>query len=165
MGDGRTNLLEGVAGDDTIIGRGGADVLVGAAGGDDLQGGGGGGDKLDPGPGDDPMVSGGAGSDTIRYSRVRGGGVAVDLGAGVASPLGGSDAGNDTLAADIESVIGSSGDDELRAQLTGIASVLEGGDGADSIDTADGDALDSAKGGAGADNCTTDGGDSRSSCP
>jgi hypothetical protein len=165
VGDGRTNLLEGVAGDDTIIGRGGADALVGAAGGDDLQGGGGGGDKLDPGPGDDPMVSGGAGSDTIRYSSVRGGGVAVDLRAGVASPLGGSDAGNDTLAADIESVIGSSGDDVLRAQLTGIVSVLESGEGADSLNTTDGDALDNARGGAGADTCTTDPGDGRSSCP
>jgi hypothetical protein len=165
VGDGRDNLLEGGAGDDTIVGRGGADLLVGAAGEDELAGGKGGADKLDPGTGDDPMVSGGAGSDTVRYRNVNGGGVAIDLAAGIASPLGGGNSGTDTLDADIENAIGSLGDDELRAQLAGIASVLEGADGADSLDTSDGDTLDTANGGTGADTCATDGGDKRSSCP
>jgi len=164
VGDGRANVLEGKDGDDEIVGGNGPDDLTGGGGADDLTGEGGH-DKLEPGAGDDPVVSGGGGSDTLRYVHVTGGGVRVDLAAGIASPLGGSDSGTDALSADLENVVGSAAGDVLTAGLAGIASVLQGGDGADSLDTADGDALDSAKGGAGADSCTTDGGDQRSSCP
>jgi Ca2+-binding RTX toxin-like protein len=137
--------------------------LAGTSGDDELAGNGGH-DKLEPGSGDDPMISGGGGSDTVRYANVGGGGVSVDLAAGTVTPLGTGNSGTDALA-EIENVVGSSAQDELRAQLAGIASSLEGGDGADSIETSDGDTLDSAKGGAGADTCTTDAGDMRWSCP
>jgi Ca2+-binding RTX toxin-like protein len=164
VGDGQDNALDGGDGNDTIAAASGADILIGAGGADDLSGGRGD-DRLGPGSGDDPTVSGGRNSDTLRYANVSGGGVTVDLAAGTASPLAGSDSGTDTLSADIENAVGSSAHDELSAQLAGTVSVLEGGDGADSLDTADGDALDTAKGGAGADTCATDGGDQRSSCP
>jgi Ca2+-binding RTX toxin-like protein len=164
VGDGQDNQLDGADGDDTIVGAGGADSLIGVGGADELSGGGGN-DRLAPGAGDDPSVSGGGNSDTLRYANVSGGGVFVDLAAGIAFALGGSDSGTDTLLSDIENAVGTPSNDELSAKLAGTASVLEGLDGADALDTADGDGLDSAKGGAGADTCTTDAGDARSSCP
>jgi Ca2+-binding RTX toxin-like protein len=163
IGDEQDNVLEGSDGDDMIEGGDGADSLFGRGGADTLLGRKGA-DRLEPADGNDPVVSGEAGSDTLRYANATGA-VAVDLAAGTASALDGGDSGTDTLATDIENIVGSAGDDELIATLAGIASLVQGGNGADSLDTADGDSLDTAAGGADADTCTTDGGDTRSSCP
>jgi Ca2+-binding RTX toxin-like protein len=162
-GDGQGNELNGRQGNDTINGGAGDDIVTGEAGNDMLTGGHDG-DRLGPGSGDD-NVSGGRQSDTLRYVNITGGGVSVHLAAGVASGLGGSNVGTDTLAADIENVVGSPGNDVLDGHFAGIASSIDGGDGSDDINTSDSDALDSALGGAGADTCTTDAGDTRSSCP
>lgn len=162
------NRFTGNGGEDTLLGRGGADVLDGAAGEDDLQGGEGddelrGGwsrDKVAGGPGDDILIpgqgaddiAGGADSDTLRYDDDfgRSGGITVRLGQPGAIHGGPDDAGpggiRDTIAADLEALVGSSGHD----LLVGTAGVdtLDGGGGDDLLD-----------GGAGADAITGSTGD------
>ncbi|WP_029935125.1 calcium-binding protein [Sphingomonas sp. UNC305MFCol5.2] len=123
--DASQNIIEGDAGDNVLTGTAGDDVLRGLAGADTLQG--------------------GDGTDTTDYS----GGtdaVSVDLATGVGQ---GGAAQGDQLTS-IESVIGTSGNDQLFGdaaanRLTGGAGndLLRGGaggdilDGGDGVDTAD----------------------------
>lgn len=162
------NRFTGNGGEDTLIGRGGADVLDGSSGEDDLQGGEGddelrGGwshDKVAGGPGDDVLVpgpgaddiAGGADTDTLRYDDPFGrtGGITVRLGQPGAVHGGPDDTGSggvrDTIAADIETLVGS-----------GYGDVLVGTAGAQSLDGSGGD--DILDGGPGADAIAGNSGD------
>ena len=153
-GDG-ADTVAGGSGRDTIHGQGGDDSLDGGDGRDTLLGGDGD-DTLHGGAGGDAL-SGGAGFDFIDYSGSTSG-VAIDLTGGTAS---GGDAQSDTLAGDLEGIIGSDWDDTLTgydgAGQIG-TNVLYGGAGSDLIDGAGGDDLlygedgsDTIIGGTGAD--------------
>jgi Ca2+-binding RTX toxin-like protein len=116
VGDGGSNVLDGLDGADSLQGGGGDDVLRGGAGADDLRG--------------------GAGSDTASYytSTV---GVTVDLAAGTGT----GDAAGDTFL-DIENLTGSGkGNDTLIGTAGanilagwGGNDLLRGGAGADTLD-------------------------------
>ncbi|MGL4968043.1 MAG: beta strand repeat-containing protein [Inquilinus sp.] len=128
------NLIGTIYSNDTLIGDGGSNVLDGLAGKDSLQGGGGD-DVLRGGAGAD-QLNGGAGSDTASYytSKV---GVTVDLGAGTGT----GDAVGDTFI-DIENLTGSGqGSDTLIGTAGanilsgwGGSDLLRGGAGADTLD-------------------------------
>ncbi|MFG6455798.1 beta strand repeat-containing protein [Roseateles sp. BYS96W] len=127
------DLIDGGAGNDTILGLVGADRLYGNAGNDKLDGGAAS-DWLVGGEGADQLI-GGTGSDTGSYEG-SGAGVDVDLAAHTAS---GGDADGDTLDG-IENLSGSGGADTLRGddganRLDGGAGndVLEGRAGADTL--------------------------------
>ena len=114
-GDDRANILSGQAGDDTLSGGDGADTLIGGLG--------------------DNTLDGGEGQDIVDYSGSTSG-VTVDLEAGTASHSGGTD----TLS-NIESVIGSDGDDVLTGNAFDndfVGSLgrdlIDGGDGTDTVD-------------------------------
>ena len=71
-GDNTANTIDGLAGDDVLIGHGGKDVLIGGADNDRLEGGlgddtleGGIGDDVLKGGGDNDNLSGGTGDDTL----------------------------------------------------------------------------------------------------
>ena len=158
-GGGNADFLDGGKGNDTLLGGTGNDRLDGADGDDALDGGDGGdtllgfagNDILYGGDGDDSL-NGGGDTDTVTYASTTTG-VDVDLGTGMSS---GDEVGTDTLA-NIEAVIGGSGDDTLTGS-TGIAETLGGGAGNDTLDGLggndtldDGDGGDTAEGGAGDD--------------
>lgn len=138
-------ILSGGEGDDVIAAGGGDDVVTGGSGddqlygqdGDDIIHGGEGSDLLDGGAGDDVLFSdgddtlrGGAGTDTVKFSNDDG--VQFDL----------SDA-------EVESVLGSLGDDELSALGLEEAIYINAGAGNDTI--ASGAGNDSLLGGSGED--------------
>lgn len=153
------DLLDGRGGPDDLDGGDGADTLIGARGNDMLTGGGGR-DLLLPGNGDD-SADGGPGRDRVQFHDVTGA-MSIDLGAGIAAALTG-DGGSDDLTG-VEEAVGSPFDDVMVARIAGVASELRGGAGHDTIDTADGDALDVVAGLAGGAACTADAGDRRSGC-
>lgn len=123
-GDEGANRLEGGAGNDTLNGGEGNDTLIGGAGADTLIG------------GDD--------TDTASYETSKLG-VTVVLD-GVTAGKGG-DAAGDTLAADIENVIGSAAADFITGN--GGINLLSGSAGNDKLDGGGGD--DELEGGAGND--------------
>ena len=145
----------GTAFGDTLIGTDGVNVLTGGGGGDVLQGAGGG-DSLLPGTGDD-TVDGGGGTDTVSYDDLIIGGVVVDLGAGTTGGVAGSDG-----LSSIERARGTNLDDDLTG--SSVTNTLFGLDGADTLDTADGNSGDTADGGAGTDSCSSDPGDTEVGC-
>lgn len=138
-------VLSGGESDDVIAAGGGDDLVAGGEGddqlygqdGDDIIHGGEGSDLLDGGAGDDVLLSdgddtlrGGAGTDTVEFSNNDG--VQFDL----------SDA-------EVESVLGSLGDDELSALGLEEAIYINGGAGNDTITSGAGN--DSLLGGSGDD--------------
>lgn len=163
-GRGGNDTLRGFKGNDALSGGPGHDVLSGDAGDDTLTGGGGndtlsggnGVDRLFGGAGNDSLVSsgtgtldGGAGRDSMNgifgvFEILGGpGNDDIDLGRGASTARGGE--GQDTLATrDASSfdpevgltgaeLFGDRGNDRLKAE---IATLADGGDGADFIDTA-----------------------------
>ncbi len=136
VGGEQGDALLGKGGADIILGNGGSDVAVGGSGADVIEGGagrdvqlGGEGDDIfivQDGDGAD-MIFGGAGSDTLDLSAVMGGAV-IDLGA--YTPIGTARAGGVTdHLVGIENVIGSQGNDVIKASLS--INVMTGGDGED----------------------------------
>jgi Ca2+-binding RTX toxin-like protein len=147
-GDGK-DTIDGGPGDDTLSanrlgtvlnGGDGSDVLQGAEGPDHLDGGAGNDsltgdisdDALDGGPGDDKLdggegsntVAGGDGSDTLTFeSLAQGVSVTQD---GVANDGATGQTGN--VAADIETIRGSEGDDHLTAGANAVTLIGGGGD-------------------------------------
>lgn len=106
------DTISGLADDDELNGEGGDDILIGGAGDDDIDG--------------------GDGIDTVDYSNAAAG-VIVSLQLSEASDDG--DGGSDTLT-NIENVIGSAYDDQLRGN--GTNNELHGGGGDDIVYGADG---------------------------
>ena len=111
VGDEFINVLLGTPGNDTILGLGANDTLIGGLGGDILDGGG--------------------GSDMASYQNAVAG-LTIDL--GVPTNNTGEAAGDTYIS--IEDLRGSAWDDQLFGDdnLVGIASYLEGGEGADYLD-------------------------------
>jgi len=152
--------LNGLDGDDSIIGGVGNDTIFGGLGGDTIAGGDGD-DFIDGGDGDDFLTTGlgrdtligGAGNDTLMNSD---GDDSLGGGAGDDSIIatGGNDtleggSGDDTLdgGADNDSIEGGSGDDLI---LTGSGDdYADGGDGADTFVISDGFGNDTIIGGEG----------------
>jgi Ca2+-binding RTX toxin-like protein len=181
-GTGAGETLIGGEGDDTIIGLGGNDTLIGAGGADTFNYTiGDGADTIDGGDGFDTLAivgtaladtldvifngavitnfEGGTvvnvesitadllgGVDTLTYAGTTAA-LAVDLGAGTASGF--------TSIANIENVVGGSGNDLLTGSA--LANNLQGGDGNDTLNGNGG--ADTMAGGAGNDLYITDGGD------
>ena len=136
VGSDAEDVIVAGGGNDTVIGGDGDDLLFGQ-GGDDTLSGGEGSDLLDGGAGDDTLLSdgndvlhGGAGTDTVKFTSDDG--VQLDL----------SDA-------EIESVLGSLGDDELSALGLKDAIYMNGGAGNDILSSGAGE--DSLLGGSGDD--------------
>jgi Ca2+-binding RTX toxin-like protein len=152
-------VMDGGDGDDVLQGADGPDVLAGGAGADRLDGQGSA-DHLDGGDGDDTLaggdgadvLAGGPGRDTVSYADAPGAvRASVD---GVAND--GAPGEGDMIAADVEALVGSLGDDVLAAGPAGTSlqgsdgnDVLEGGAGPDALDGGPGDDL--LRGGGGAD--------------
>ena len=144
-GGGGADVLEAGNGDDSVRGGGGEDVLRGGVGNDRLS------DGDDPAaPGGD-TVDGGAGFDTVDYSR-RIAGVAVDL-ARPAEPQG--QGGEGDRLAGVEGVLGGAGDDFFVGTAGDDSFVA--GDGADRIAGAEGE--DYLEGGDGDDRLQASEGD------
>ncbi len=136
VGTADDDVVAAGGGDDTVLGGDGNDQLFGQDG-DDILSGGEGADLLDGGAGDDTLLSdgndtlrGGAGTDTVKFSSDEG--VQLDL----------SDA-------EVESVLGSLGDDELSALGLEDAIYMNGGSGDDILTSGSGN--DSLLGGSGDD--------------
>ncbi len=147
-GNAADNELQGAGGDDVLQGSGGNDRLLGGDG-ENILGGDSGDDRLLGGAGADVM-NGGDGFDTVDYSgSIQG--VVVTLG-GAAS---GGDADNDTIADDVESVVGTANTDALTGNAA--ANELWGRDGNDVLDGDGGD--DRLYGGVGDDVIRGGGGD------
>jgi Ca2+-binding RTX toxin-like protein len=154
-------VVQGGAGDDTLLGTAGSDDLDGSAGSDELYGGGGddslaggaedgGADTLEGGDGSDSL-RGGAGGDTLRGQAGRD---TIGGGGGSDTLSGGED--NDALSGGtgLDTLSGGPGDDALdgaEAIIVGAdgADRLEGGPGADDLRGGPGE--DSLAGGRGAD--------------
>jgi Ca2+-binding RTX toxin-like protein len=160
-GDAGANYLSGLAGNDLLVGGDGPDTLIGL-GGNDQHDGGDGNDLAQPGEGADIVIGGDTGEsgfgDQLKYNDALSA-VTVTLPNG---PTAGGAEG-DTIAG-FESMSGSAFDDVLSAPISGVASLVNGTKGADTIDVTDGDALDSANGGTELDTCQADGGDLLTAC-
>lgn len=125
IGDANANKLTGGGGSDTLVGEAGNDTLIGGAGDDTYL--------LTPGDTDTITEAAGEGNDTLSYSAYTTEyPVTVDLAAGTATGTAG--------VANIENVIGGSGDDWLTGdayanQLTGGSGsdILAGGAGSDTL--------------------------------
>ena len=140
-----TDVLEGLGGDDTLIGADyGTDTLIGGEGDDNLDGGlNGGKDTLDGGPGDDrvtrahgdsaatqppqAVMKGGAGVDTLDFSALTQP-VWISLD-GVAND--GPDGAGDDIGTEFENLVGGSGADTLTGDSG--ANRFDGGAGADVV--------------------------------
>lgn len=163
-GDGGPNKLIGGIANDTISGGAGADLIRGEPErvfgiGDNLFGDAGD-DEIFPGTGNN-TVDGGADSDTVAYGALGvAGGVVISLTDGGGTAIGPV---SDTLSA-IENASGTPSGDSISAVWFGVASVVRGREGNDTLSTADGDALDAIHGGGGANTCSADFGDSLSHC-
>ncbi|MGF6228077.1 Ca2+-binding RTX toxin-like protein [Inquilinus ginsengisoli] len=128
------NLIGTGFDNDTLVGDGGSNVIDGLAGKDSLQGGGGG-DVLRGGAGADTL-NGGAGSDTASYY-TSAAGVTVDLAAGTGT----GEASGDTFI-DIENLTGSGKGNDMLSGTAGANilagwggnDLLRGGTGADTLD-------------------------------
>jgi Ca2+-binding RTX toxin-like protein len=130
---------------ENVIGGSAGDFLTGNAGANTLTGGTGD-DTLDGGTGTDLLI-GGSGTDTVTYAS-RSASVTADLD-GTADD--GEIGENDTIAADVENLIGGSGPDTLVGNAG--ANVLSGGGDDDLLDGGDGP--DVLNGGAGASDTVT----------
>lgn len=117
----------------TLKGNDGDDTLIGSAHRDLLEGGNGN-DTLGSGLGNDTVI-GGAGIDTVSYSD-RSNAVKVSLDATKLWEAGqnGEPGENDSLATDIENLVGGAGDDFLRGSSA--ANIIRGGAGTDIIEGA-----------------------------
>jgi Ca2+-binding RTX toxin-like protein len=124
--------IRGQDGDDTLVGLAGNDTLNGQDGDDSLRG----------DIGDDTLI-GGIGTDWASYANASGN-VTVDLSAAQPRSFGAD--GNDSLSS-IENVLGGNGNDSILGD--GLANLLDGGNGNDTLDGGEGD--DSLYGGAGND--------------
>jgi Ca2+-binding RTX toxin-like protein len=124
--------FRGEDGDDTLVGLAGNDTLNGEDGDDSLRG----------DIGDDTLI-GGIGTDWASYANASGN-VTVDLSAAQPRSFGAD--GNDSLSS-IENVLGGNGNDSILGD--GLANLLDGGNGNDTLDGGEGD--DSLYGGAGND--------------
>ena len=141
-GTNRGETLNGTAGDDVICGLGGNDTINGLGGNDTIYGGAGN-DRVNGGLGDDQLIgdagadtlSGGPGADTADYSSTSASlTITID---GRAND--GSRNERDSIALDVENVLGGSGNDSI----TGSPSVneLDGGTGNDTLTGGSGDDL------------------------
>jgi Ca2+-binding RTX toxin-like protein len=177
IGDNDRNLLIGGDKDDTLIGRGDNDVFVANGGadkmfgdaGDDIQFGGPGADKHYGGANNDKFYggadgdtfSGHNGTDEVTYNdSVHQAGVTADLDGGLQDD--GLPGEQDTIAADIENLTGSSGPDTLTGG-TG-ANVLKGLGGDDTLTSRDPDADTDDCGAGAADTAIVDDADATVSC-
>ncbi|MDD2781553.1 MAG: hypothetical protein PHR02_08435, partial [Sulfuricurvum sp.] len=122
-GDDNANIINGLAGDDTISAGGGNDTVYGGDGNDSIGGGAG-----------DDTIDGGVGNDTLRYTNVSANGLVVDLRITTAQNTGPS--GYDTITG-IENLSGSSFNDTFTGDDN--ANVLTGGNGNDLLDGQGGD--------------------------
>ncbi len=119
------STLRGGPGNDALVGSDAADVLEGGDGADSIDARGGN-DVIDGGPGGD-YVSGGAGFEVLSYaSRTSGVEVSLD---GVAND--GTAGEGDNVQADIEEIVGTAHADTLTAGPAG--TTLVGGDGNDTL--------------------------------
>ncbi len=167
-GRGGPDELAGNRDDDELIGHGGADSLDGGDGADVLRAGGGadslhgrrGVDRLYPGTGDDPTVDGDQGKNELRYDDIRaGGGINLDLVAGVVSGAAGDDRVD---GLQFSRVFGTNGPDTLSARLDAVnrRTTLFGLGGHDFLRVDDGFGHDRVVGGRGGhDRCRADAGD------
>jgi ELWxxDGT repeat protein len=147
-------LLNGDGGNDTLTGGEAPDVLTGGAGNDMFK------ETKVIGAADSFL--GGSGTDTLTYA-ARAGTVKVTLD-GVANDGANQGAEGDNVSSDVERLIGGKGKDTLTG-TTSAANVLTGGAGNDTIDVRDGvSGNDTANGGAGTDTCLVDAGDTRVGC-
>ncbi|MEX2458755.1 MAG: lamin tail domain-containing protein [Actinomycetota bacterium] len=160
IGDAQANGFDAGAGNDVLYGGDGNDLLRGHDGEDELYGEGGD-DRLQPGYGDDPVVDGGPGPDMLEYSDLKGTGVgqSVDIGAALSSGF----AGNDRFTS-IDGVTGSARDDSLTARVGGVASIVIGFYGNDTLNVFDSDTMDTVHGGGGVDICVVNPGESLNTC-
>jgi Ca2+-binding RTX toxin-like protein len=140
--DGEAGELDNVRSDvQNVVGGAGNDILTGSLGSNVLSGLGGN-DTLDGGLGSD-VLQGGEGIDTASYGS-RSAAVVVDLD-GLADDGGPGE--NDTVASDIENLIGGAGGDTLIGDAA--ANSLTGGSGDDTIEGQEG--VDALSGGPGGD--------------
>lgn len=131
-----TENLDGGAGPDLLDAEGvSAPAALSGGPGDDRLLGGAAADRLDGGTGDDRLASspagdvllGGEGTDTMSYEEADGG-VSVTVGRRADDGVSGE---GDDVAADVETVVGGTGDDELVAAAGG--TTLRGGEGVDRV--------------------------------
>lgn len=131
-------LLQGLGGNDTLVGGSGDDVLQGGDGDDSLAGGAGN-DTENGGPGDDTfdegaapsgadIFIGGGGLDTVSYAG-RSAALTVTVGSWADDGQAGE---GDDVRADISVVVGGSGDDSLSCAGT-VGCTLRGGPGNDTL--------------------------------
>jgi len=143
VGDDNANSIDGLAGDDVILGGTGDDTLYGADGNDTLYGGAGD-DKLYGGAGDDilsgdtgtDLLDGGAGFDIADYSFSLDS-WSIDLAAGTARIVTSQNSTVSESLTAIEGVIGGLGSDTIVGDDG--ANQLQGGGGNDTLDGAGGD--------------------------
>ena len=143
--------LDGESGDDELFGGGDADLLKGGPGADRLDGGGGadtemgesGDDVFDQGtdPNGPDVLSGGGGFDLVAFD-LRDGPLDVTVGAGADD---GEVGEGDDVGADVEGVLGGSGNDDIAGNDDD--NVLRGGPGNDQIDGGEGDDVVDGDGG------------------
>lgn len=166
------DVLVGGPGDDVLRGGPGADVLLGGLGNDVLSGGTGD-DRLVGREGNDAFpalaasdgaddIDGGDGFDSVNYAkRTAAVSVTVD---GTADD--GAAGEHDNVHTSVERVIGGSANDTIVDHVNG-PTVLLGNDGDDTLDARDTDtrANDRIDGGGGTDTCLTDGGVNQLNCP
>ena len=149
LGDDTPNVIDGMAGDDSIVGGIGADSLIGGLGNDTLMGGAGD-DTLNGGPGAD-VLNGGAGFDAVTYENASAG-IVLDL----ANPTNSAgEAAGDTFI-DVERWVGSNFDDRMVAGDDPVwfwghdgNDIEFGGAGNDTLESGNGD--DTVHGGGGDD--------------
>jgi len=141
-GTSRSETLNGTSGPDVICGLGGNDTINGL-GGNDIIYGGVGNDRISGGFGDDQLIgeagadtlNGGVGADTVSYSAASARlSISID---GRAND--GATGERDSVALDVENVIGGSGSDKITGSAS--ANDLNGGTGNDTITGGSGDDL------------------------
>jgi len=125
-GDSGADTLNGDDGNDTLIGKAGNDTLNGGAGNDTF-------DEESASNGGDVM-NGGTGVDKVDYS-ARTSALTVTMD-GVAANDGESGE-NDNVKADVEDIVGGSGNDSITGN--GLNNVIDGGDGNDTLNGGAGD--------------------------
>jgi Ca2+-binding RTX toxin-like protein len=108
-GGSKADTLRGGAGNDTLTGGAGSDTLSGGKGNDTLSGSAGDADVLDGGPGADKLA-GGAGTDVAFYG-TRTAAVTADLDGAARDD--GERGEKDTIASDVEGLVGGDGNDKL----------------------------------------------------
>ncbi len=142
IGDHLANELDGGEGADSLEGGDGNDILKGGDGNDILKGGDGD-DTLKGGEGDDTLYGGkgkdvfegGGDNDTVTYEGEENkGGLVIDLTATKDASRGSGGALGDVIGADVETVIGSSGNDTFFSGTRTAKILIKGGGGSDTVD-------------------------------